>query len=88
MFIYKIIVLYIWLCNYYYKPADYITIYKTSTVLTNAMLMINTEVTHTTLLDALTTELVLVSHNHCSDTITIAGIGPISIPIAEIGAAL
>ena len=34
-----------------YKLADYITIYKTSTVLTNAMLMINTEATHTTLLD-------------------------------------
>ena len=32
---------------YYYKPGDYVTIYKT----TNAMLMINTEVTHTTLLD-------------------------------------
>ena len=41
-----------WLHNY--KPADYITICKTSTVLTNAMLMINTEATHTsdtTLLD-------------------------------------
>ena len=28
---------------YYYKPVDYITIYKTSTLLTNAILMINTE---------------------------------------------
>ena len=36
-----VILLYIWLLNY--KPADYITIYKTSTVPANAMLMINRE---------------------------------------------
>ena len=43
------IILSTWLYN---KPADYITIYKTSTVLTNAILIINIEATHATLLDA------------------------------------
>ena len=37
---YKITFSDIWLCN---KPADYITIYKTTTVPPNAVLMINRE---------------------------------------------